>query len=161
MPRVTPLPERGITHEHEGRHLVDRCVEPARLERGPVTAFMPARVTRGGIEQSIEEEKGDRPPRPPRQDCGGGTEKKSTHPDTGIDEGRPVAALHEFLHARSWNIRAEPLGVGETEIDGPLGRSAREAVFEEPLPVHDGASSAGVRHLSSGLPAQVTTVESC
>ena len=68
MPVVTPAPDDGFPHDHEGRDFIERDIHPVGLERRSVSAFVPARIRTRAVEHGIDQEGNRGPPTPPECD---------------------------------------------------------------------------------------------
>ena len=136
MPRVTPSPCGGVTHDHEARDLIHRRVHPSCLECGAMASLVPARIAGRTVENSVGGKERNAPPGRPQRDRGRSEGDHQPQPQHGVPNSWAIAALHQFFQAfaRHWGLI--PLRVGKATRNSSTTIVARHRIVARLAHVH-------------------------
>src|ERR1700722_19554784 len=126
---MAPTPDLRFAHDHEAGDLIDHIVHPLRLERGAMAALVPAAVSRGAVENAINDKEGNRRPASPKIIAEASRHDERREPDERISDRWTVVAAHELFEFGPSDWWSIPSRRGESTGDSSVGLGTDEAVI--------------------------------
>ena len=153
MAHMAGPPNHRVAHEHEAGNLVDNLILPRRLERGAVTAFMPARIRGRSVQHPVGQPERGRPPTGPQQNPQPGKSHHKPEPQHRVPGGPRIILFHQAADLSRINRCAVPGRVrqacGLSAGSGFLGKGV--------IACHD-IRLKGTQHLSKDIMPRLSSL---